>query len=175
VEAATADDALALLKEADWKLVILDLAMPGEHGLSFLRKVKATAPGTPALVVSMYPADQFARRAADAGAAGYINKTCDVHEVVRAARILLSGRALPRPDDTPPAPEHPHDCLSDREYQVLRLIAMGRTVSDIAERLSLSVKTVSTYRSRILEKMNMRNNAELMRYAIEKALHDPPA
>ena len=174
LEASTGDEAVERLQREDCHLAILDLAMPGESGLSLLRRVKTVAPQTPALIVSMYPLDQFARRALQAGAAGYISKASDLADVVKAAQTLLAGRTVPPPDVDMRANDAPHDLLSDREYQVLRLIAAGHPVSAIADLLCLSVKTVSTYRARILEKMNMRNNAELMRYALEKSLLDPP-
>jgi DNA-binding NarL/FixJ family response regulator len=128
----------------------------------------------PALVISMHPAAQFARRAFGAGAAGYITKDTTPQEIVTAIERVRSGQryvSQAAVDDEPRwGGAAPHDALSDREYQVLRLLGSGRTVSDIARELGLSVKTISTYRARVLEKLGMRTNAELMRYAIENAL-----
>jgi two-component system, NarL family, invasion response regulator UvrY len=131
-------------------------------------------PPPPVLILSMCPADQFAARAMAAGASGYVEKGSDAEDILTAVRTLLSGRKY-----VPPrlaallhrAPgDSPHELLSDREYQVLRLIGSGKTVSEIAADLSLSVKTISTYRARILDKMGLRTNAELMRYALERKL-----
>jgi two-component system invasion response regulator UvrY len=173
-EAVDARSALEHLRTASFNLILLDLTLPGDSGLSLLRKIHREFPSTPILVVSMHPVDQFAQRALQAGAIGYVTKDSDPHELVQAARVALSGgkyvpaevQELIRQAEDPP----PHTELSDREYQVLRLIGTGRTVSEIGAELGLSVKTVSTYRARILEKLQLRTSAELIHYAIVNKL-----
>jgi DNA-binding NarL/FixJ family response regulator len=151
--------------------------MPGPSGLDLVKQLHRDHPALPLLVVSMHPPAQFARRALSAGALGYLTKDSAPEEFVTAIEHARRGRRyvgadaseiLLRWQTKPLAP--PHDSLSDREYQVLRLLGSGRTVSDIARALGLSVKTISTYRTRVLEKLGMRTNAELMRYAIENQL-----
>jgi len=178
-EAADAVQALQAVQQTTWDLVILDLALPGDDGNVTLRRLRQQWPSLPVLIISMHPADQFARRSVQAGAAGYISKGSDPAELVRAVKTALAGgRYLPADMDALGGPpgrgELPHETLSDREYQVLRMIGQGRTVSEIATELSLSVKTVSTYRARILEKTGMRTNAELMRYVITHRLAPEP-
>lgn len=175
-EAATAGEGLAQLRADRWDAIVLDLTLPDHPGMVLLRQLRREHPGIPVIVLTMHAADQFARRAVHAGAVAYITKGSDPSELIVAVRTVLSGD---RP--APPAlePLHSgkngrrrpvHEELSDREYQVFRMIGMGRTVSQIATELDLSVKTVSTYRARILKKMQMHTNAELMRYAIEHKL-----
>jgi two-component system invasion response regulator UvrY len=173
-EAVDGPSAFEHLRTAAYHLVLLDLTLPGDNGMSLLRRIHREFPATPILVVSMHPADQFAQRALQAGAIGYVTKDSDPQELVQAARVALSGgRYVPaelreaiRQAEDPPA----HADLSDREYQVLRLIGTGRTVSEIGAELGLSVKTVSTYRARILEKLQLRTSAELIHYAIVNKL-----
>jgi DNA-binding NarL/FixJ family response regulator len=152
--------------------------MPGRSGLEVLKELRQELPRVRILVLSMHPEDQYAVRALRAGAAGYLTKESAPDELVKAIRRIVAGGryvsaslaehlALGLSDD---AERSPHERLSDREYQVLCLLASGKSVSDVAEELALSVKTVSTYRARILEKMNLKNNAELTRYAIENHL-----
>ena len=174
-EATDSAQALQSVQRSPWDLVILDLALPGDDGNVTLRRLRHAYPSLPVLIISMHPADQFARRSVQAGAAGYVSKGSDPEELVRAVKTALAGgRYLPAQNE--PSPEQAdrgqlaHETLSDREYQVLRMIGQGRTVSEIATELSLSVKTVSTYRARILEKTGMRTNAELMRYVITHRL-----
>jgi two-component system, NarL family, invasion response regulator UvrY len=166
------DDTLVSMRKGPWDLVILDLALGAADGTAVLRRLRESYPAVPVLIISMYPAEQFARRSVAAGAAGYVSKDSAPQELVRAVRLTLAGgQYRPAGFDAPDRPERmPHELLSDREYQVLRMIGQGRTVSQIAVELSLSVKTVSTYRARILEKMRMRTNAELMRYVIAHQL-----
>jgi DNA-binding NarL/FixJ family response regulator len=180
---AEAGDAPAALREveaAPWDIVLVDISLPGASGLDLIKQLRRQRPELPLLVVSMHPAAQFARRALGAGAMGYLTKDSSPEDFVDAIEHARRGRRfigrdaselLPRWEPRTPAP--PHDALSDREYQVLRLLGSGRTVSDIARALDLSVKTVSTYRSRVLDKLGMRTNAELMRYAIENKLLEP--
>ncbi len=169
-EVGDARTAVERLRSTPFDLVLLDLTLPGDSGLSLLRRLHREFASVPIMVVSMHPVDQFAQRALHAGAIGYVAKDSDPSELVEAVRTALSGgRHVPvelqeakrRADDPPP-----HELLSDREYQVLRMIGAGRTVSEIASQLGLSVKTVSTYRARILEKLQLRTSAELIHYAV---------
>ena len=168
--AERAVDARLLLSRGPWDLVILDLTLGSDDGFAVLKWLRQTYPATPVLVVSMHAPEQFARRALQTGAYGYVSKNSAPHELIRAVESALAGHVYmpPRLEEmlADRSRESPHDALSDREYQVLRLIGQGHTVSRIAADLSLSVKTVSTYRARILDKMHMRNTAELMRYVI---------
>jgi len=172
--AGTAEQALAQLGSEKWDLVILDITMPGRSGVDVLRNLKALRPKLPVLVLSMHPEDQYGKRVLKAGASGYMNKESAPEELIKAVRKLLSGGRyvsetlaemlavdLGRDDGTPA-----HERLSDREFEVLRKMASGKTVGQIAQELHLSVATVSTYRARILEKMGMSNTAELIRYAL---------
>lgn len=179
-EVGSATEAAALAVEHDWDIVILDLSLPDGSGLDVLKRIKEEKPRLPVLVLSMHAVDQFARRAIAAGAAGYLTKDSADTELVTAMTRLFRGEKYFGPDvlervvlggggDTD---ERPHERLSDREYQVLRMIGSGRTVSEIATDLKLSVKTISTYRARVLEKMHMRTNAELTRYAVQQGLAD---
>lgn len=176
-EAGDVAAARASLGEAPWDLVVLDLTLPDASGLDLLKEIRLAQPVLPVLVLSMHPAAHFARRVLAAGASGYLTKDSLSTELVKAVEEVRRGRRYERPEigrhgrATPPKGLL-HDALSDREYQVLRMLGAGRTVSEIAAMLQLSVKTVSTYRTRVLEKLEMRNTAELMRYAIENALAD---
>jgi DNA-binding NarL/FixJ family response regulator len=179
-EAKTAQETLEHVRRQDWDLIILDISMPGKSGLDILDDLKRLRPKLPILLLSMHPEQQFARRALKSGAAGYLTKDSVTEELKEAVkRIVTGGRYvsatlaeklavdLREGADTPL-----HELLSDREFQVLRMIASGKTVKDIAEGLSLSVKTVSTYRARVLEKTGMKTNAELIRYALQTQLVD---
>ena len=172
-EAAGAAEAQEMMQGRAWDLVMLDLTLAGDDGTVVLRRLRQTHPEVPVVIISMHPAEQFARRVLQAGAVSYISKGCNPDELVRAVRAALDG--FREAVAVPARARHdtaslPHEQLSDREYQVLRMIGQGRTVSEIAGELSLSVKTVSTYRARILEKMDMRTSAELMRYVIAHQL-----
>ncbi len=177
-EASDGPRALASIRTDEWDVVVLDVTLPGASGLDVLKDIRRDYPSLPVLVLSMHPAAQFARRALAAGASGYLTKDSAPTELVHAIEeIRRGGRYLgARRTDQGPATgrgaELAHDALSDREYQVLRMLGSGKTVSEIAAALGLSVKTVSTYRIRLLEKLHMRSNAELMRYAIENRLVD---
>jgi two-component system, NarL family, invasion response regulator UvrY len=176
-EAGDADNALGQLRTNEWDLVVADLSLPGMSGLDLIKRLRDLYPNLPTLVMSMHPAAQFARRAIGAGATGYLTKDSAPDTLVAAIDDIRRRRyhpghgaeEIPRRVSARMAAT-PHDSLSDREYQILRLIGSGHTVSGIARELSLSVKTVSTYRARALEKLGMRTNAELMRYAIENQL-----
>jgi len=170
--------ALALMEKGSYALVLLDISMPGRGGLEVLKEVKRLHPGVPVLILSMHPEEEYAVRAFRAGASGYLTKDRAADELVQAVRTVLAGRRymsasltemLVRELESNGAGPR-HNCLSDRELQVMRMLASGRTVTEIADELSLSVKTISTYRSRILEKLQVRNNAELARYAFENRL-----
>ena len=169
-DAVDSVSALAHLRATPCDLILLDLTLPGDSGLILLRKVRREFPAVPVLIVSMHPVDQFAQRSLQAGAVGYVSKDSDPQEIVQAVRHALAGeRHVPaelqeaaRLEREPP----PHTVLSDREYQVLRMIGAGRTVSEIGAELGLSVKTVSTYRARILLKLELRTSAELIHYAV---------
>lgn len=172
-EASDAEEALAELRAAPWEMVLLDLSMPGRSGLDLLKDVRRAQPLVPILVLSMHPPEQFAARVLRAGASGYLTKDAAPTELATAVERILSGHSGYVSGATPPAAApHVHDVLSDREYQVLRMMGRGRSVSQIASDLSLSVKTVSTYRARLLRKMEMSSTAQLMRYAIEHGLVD---
>jgi len=177
-EGRNAQEALDLVWKENWDVVVLDVTMPGRSGLDVLREIKKHRPRLPVLVLSMHPENQFAVRVLKRGASGYMNKESAPAELVGAIKkVLAGGRYVSTSlaeklatylssDSQKPAQE----LLSDREFQVLRLIASGKIVSEIARELSLSVKTISTYRTRILEKMGLRNNAELMHYAMQNQL-----
>ncbi len=177
-EAPDARSALRHIGESDWDLAIIDISLPGESGIDLIKQIRREHPHLPAIVLSIHPAAQFARRALGAGAKGYLTKASEpaefvaAIEAVRAGRTYVARRAGELDPNAGRRPAELHESLSDREYQVLRLLGGGRTVSGIARELSLSVKTVSTYRSRILEKLGFRTSAELIRYAIEHRLVD---
>jgi two-component system, NarL family, invasion response regulator UvrY len=179
-EASTQPEALALATGQDWDVVVLDLSLGDRSGLEVLKELKQIRPQLPVLILSMHSEEQYARRAFKAGAAGYITKDSSRAELVKAInKVAAGGRYvspalaeelvidLERRSDRPP-----HETLSDREFEVMRLIASGKTVGEIAGLLSLSDSTISTYRARILEKMAMRTNAELTHYAIQNKLVD---
>ena len=169
-EAKNGHEVIELLRQKEWDVVVLDITMPGRSGLDILKDIKSERPELPVLMLSMHPEDQYALRALRAGAAGYLTKESAPEELVVAIRRILRGKkyitesvADAMVDDIKGAVDkEPHDKLSDREFQVLTMIGSGKSLSDIAEELSLSVKTVSTYRTRLLEKMHLKNNAELV-------------
>ena len=177
-QAQNAPELLELVASERWDIVVLDLNMPGGNGLEALKQVKQSHPQLPVLILSMYPEDQYAVRTIRAGAAGYLNKESAPEELVTAIRKVLNGGEYisaavadelvlhARHEDGQPLHKH----LSDREYQVLCLIAVGKEVKEISTELSLSAKTISTYRARLLEKMNLKTNAELTHYAIQNGL-----
>jgi DNA-binding NarL/FixJ family response regulator len=177
-EAANASELLEKVRSEPWDIVLLDITMPGRGGLEVLKDLKRERGKLPVLVLSMHPEDQFGLRVLKAGAAGYLTKDSAPEELVKAIRKVCGGGKYISPalaeqlamhlDADGPRP--PHEFLSDREYQVMCLIASGKRVGDIAKELALSVKTISTYRLRVLEKMDLKTNAELTRYAIERAL-----
>jgi two-component system invasion response regulator UvrY len=177
-EAENSDQTLARIEEKTWDLVILDIGMPGRSGLETLSEIRRLHAGLPVLILSMHSEEQFALRAIKAGASGYITKSDASRDLIGAIRRILSGRKYVSPglaevlaNAINSGEERPlHEILSDREFHVVCRIASGKTVSEIAEETELSVKTISTYRSRALEKMRMHTNSDLMRYAIRNGL-----
>jgi DNA-binding NarL/FixJ family response regulator len=177
-EVGSGQDAVAALQLHSWSVIVLDLSLPDCSGLDVLKRVREMRPRLPVLILSVHAADQFARRAIAAGASGYVTKDVADSELVTAVWKLTRGGKYfgadvverVAPGLHPDREDRPHERLSDREYQVLRMIGGGKTVSEIATELSLSVKTVSTYRARVLEKMKMRTNAELTYYAVRHDL-----
>lgn len=179
-ETSDSQEAVKAVKLGSWDAVILDISLPGTSGLEALKRIRSAMDTLPVLILSMYPEDQYGIRVLRAGASGYLTKTCVPENLVEAIKAIMRGQQYVSPTLAQrlisglreKAKEEPHQSLSDREYQVFCMIASGKTVSEIAKDVFLSVKTVSTHRSRILTKMHMRNNAELTHYAIKKRLVD---
>lgn len=177
-EARNGVQALQLARESEWDVFLLDVSMPDKNGIDTLKQLKKEFPKLPVLMLSMHPEDQYAIRALKAGASGYLTKQSAPELLVTAIRQVASGKKYVSPslaeelanaisDDSEKAP---HEKLSDREYQTLCMIASGKNLTQIAEELKLSVKTVSVYRARLLEKMKLKNNAELTHYGIKHGL-----
>ena len=177
-EATSGHEVLEKVLKNEYDVVILDISMPGRGGVDILKQMRGQKPHLPILILSMHPEEHYAVRVLKAGAAGYLTKESAPDELLTAIRRVSSGRKYVSPSlaeqlafDLERDAEKPrHETLSDREYQVMCLIGSGKRVQEIAEQLCLSVKTVRTYRSRILEKMKIKNNAELMHYAIKHGL-----
>jgi DNA-binding NarL/FixJ family response regulator len=177
-EAANGDEVLSQLGKSTIALLVLDINMPGRSGMDVLRDVKQAYPRLPVIILSVHPEDQYGVRCLRAGAAAYINKESAPEELAIAAKKILSGghyisnslaeKLVANLDE--PADKPLHELLSDREHEVMRMIAAGVPLTEIGERLHVSVKTISTYRSRIMEKMHMKSNAELTRYAMTQGL-----
>lgn len=177
-EASDGHQALQVARETGCDVLLLDISMPGKSGLEVLKEIKAEKPSLAVLMLSMYPEEQYAMRALKSGAAGYLTKESAPDELLQALRKVSAGgryvtlslaeKLAFRVDED--SSNSPHEALSDREFQVLCQIASGHTISEVASELNLSVKTISTYRTRILEKMGMSNNAELTHYAIKNGL-----
>jgi DNA-binding NarL/FixJ family response regulator len=177
-EASNGQEALEKVRKNDFDVVLLDISMPGRSGLEILKELKSEKPELSVLILSMHPEEQYAVRVLKAGASGYLTKESAPGELITAIRKASKGRKYVSSslaeklawyleiDDERPL----HEALSDREYEVMRMIASGKTITKIAEKLFLSVKTISTYRSRILEKMRMKTNAELTHYALKNRL-----
>ena len=175
-EAQTSSEVFDLVRAHDWDAVVLDITMPGRGGLDILKELKREHPKLPVLILSIHPEDQYAVRALKEGAAGYMNKECAPEELTGAIRKIIKGGKYVSPalaekiafmleSQTPL-----HDSLSTREHQVMLMLASGKTLSQIAEEMCLSIKTIATYRARMLEKMKMKTNAELIHYAIKHNL-----
>jgi DNA-binding NarL/FixJ family response regulator len=180
-EAKDYGELTALLKDTPCDVLVLDISMPGKNGIETLKAMRERYPRLQVLILSMFPEDQYAMRALKAGAAGYVSKEAAPENLVDAIRLVSRGKkyitsevaeALAASLERKQRSEVPHETLSDREYETLRLIAAGKKLSEIAELMSLSPKTVSVYRARLLEKMGLRNNSELTHYAIKHGLVD---
>jgi two-component system, NarL family, invasion response regulator UvrY len=179
IEEVTDAESLVVKSVAnEWDVVICDLSMPGRSGLDALIQIKQASPKLPVLIMSMHPEDQYALRTLKAGASGYLNKESIHSDLIRAVQTVMLGKKFITPsiaeklanalnsDST----KSLHEKLSDREFEVFRLLAEGKQVSEIADKLSLSVTTVSTYRSRVMDKLNMKSNSDLTRYALENGI-----
>lgn len=177
-EAGDAETLVSSAIDQEWDVVICDINMPGRSGLDALNQIKQISPKLPVLIMSMYPEDQYALRVLRAGASGYLGKETIHDDIVNAIETVRRGKKFITHGIAEKLaeafeenlPELPHESLSDREFDVFKLLAMGKSVTEIAEQLFLSATTVSTYRSRIMDKMRMRSNAELTRYALERDL-----
>jgi DNA-binding NarL/FixJ family response regulator len=177
-EASNAEEAARLVREQDWDVIVMDITLGDRSGIEVMKDLKAIRPGLPFLILSMHSETQYARRAFKAGASGYITKDSLPDELARAIKKVAQGGKYVSPtlaemlvmDVDRSLESAPHERLSDREFEIMRLIGSGKTVSEIARLISRSVKTVSTYRARILEKMGMRTNAEITYYVIQNKL-----
>jgi len=174
-------DAADLLKKAfseKWDIIISDISMPGQSGIEVLKQIKEHAPLVPVLILSMHSPEQYAVRSIKAGASGYLTKESAPFELVNAVEKILGGKKYITPQVAEVLAESieqnvdkpPHEILSDREFEVLKLLASGQSISKIGKALSLSVNTISTYRARIMEKLNIHNNANLVKYAMKQGL-----
>lgn len=177
-EASNSIEALQITRKETLDLILLDISMPGRNGLETLKQIRADGIQIPILILSVQPEDQYAIRVLKAGASGFLNKDSAPEELINAVNLILQGRkyiSLNIVDKLAQSLSHPldkplYDTLSDRELQVLKFIASGKTVSEIGREISLTVNTISTYRARILDKLNLKNNAELTRYALDNSL-----
>lgn len=177
-EVANSSEALNQVTVNTWDIILLDISMPGRSGVDTLKQIRANNIKTPVLMLSTHSEDQYAVRVLKAGASGFLNKDTAPEKLLEAVRKVLSGRKFITPslaeklaeDLSDSNNQAAHELLSDREMQVLQLIGSGKTVSEIAEQISLSVNTISTYRTRLLEKLSLKNNAELIRYAFDHGL-----
>jgi len=176
-EARNGPEGLQLVRDHDWDVVVLDISLGGRSGLDVLREIKQLRPRLPVLILSMHAEEQYAMRAFKAGASGYISKSSSRDELRQAILKVVGGGRYVSPAlaerivvELTTSDKHPHETLSNRELEVLCLIASGKTVGEISRQLSLSDKTISTYRRRILDKMGMKTNAELTHYAIRSGL-----
>ncbi|HPC46812.1 MAG TPA: response regulator transcription factor [Deltaproteobacteria bacterium] len=179
-EASTGQEAIECARKNAYDVILLDISMPGRDGLETLREIKAMRPRTPVLILSIYPEEHYAVRVLRAGAAGYVTKSSAPDDLIAAIRKVSSGGKF----ISPPVAERlsyeigrdftkqPHETLSDREYQVMRMMASGKSVKEIAGDLLLSIKTVSTYRARVFEKLGISSNAALVLYALKHGLVD---
>lgn len=175
MEVSKSSEVYALAKKQIWDIILLDISMPGRNGIELLKQLRAEGIKAPILMISMHPEEQYAVRVLKAGASGFLNKESATDELLIAIHKLLAGKkyisasvAEQLADNMGEKPLF--ELLSDREMQVFQLIASGKTVTEVAEEISLSVNTISTYRTRILEKLNLKNNSELTRYAIDNNL-----
>jgi two-component system, NarL family, invasion response regulator UvrY len=177
-EAGSADEALTLVRNSDWDLVVLDITLPGRTGIDLLRDLHRERPALPVLMLSIHREEELGVRAVKAGASGYLNKECASDDLVHAIQLIVSGNKyisrrlserlieeIQRDTNKPP-----HELLSDREYEVMALISAGKSMKEVAAALSLSKSTVSTYRVRLLDKLKVKSNAEITRYALHHGL-----
>jgi DNA-binding NarL/FixJ family response regulator len=179
-EAASGREAIDLVRTTEIDVLVMDLSMPGQSGIDALAMIRAKAPDTSILILSAYPEEQYAVHLIRQGASGYLNKECDPIEIVNAIRTIALGRRYITPAVAellasqldPKDNAAPHEQLSEREFQVFLKLAKGETAGDIAKTLSLSVKTISTYRTRLMEKMNLSSNSDLTYYALKHKLID---
>jgi two-component system, NarL family, invasion response regulator UvrY len=177
-EAATAPDVLRLVREQRWDVVVLDISLPEGNGLDLTADIRRERPDTPVLILTMHSAQQYAIRAIKAGAAGFLTKESAPDKLIDAVRKIASGGRYVSTELAETlasvlageASGEPHERLSDREFEILKMLASGKTVSQVASQLALSVKTISTHRTRLLKKMNMKTNAELTHYAVRNGL-----
>jgi two-component system, NarL family, invasion response regulator UvrY len=176
-EAVNSQQAIDIVTTQNLDVILLDISMPGRNGIETLKQIRSNGIKTPVLMLSMHPEDQYAIRALKAGASGFINKESATEELLTAIHRIISGKKYITPsvaeklaDVGGQGAKPAHEFLSDREMHVLQKIASGKTVSDIADELSLSVNTISTYRTRLLEKLALTNNSELTRYAMDNGL-----
>jgi len=178
-EANDAEEVISKAMTGNYNIIICDLSMPGRSGLDVVQYIKQNFPATPVLIISLYPEEQYAIRAFKAGASGYLNKEAAPTELVKAVRLVLQGHKYISSSIAEKMVENlggghsgklPYEVLSDREFDIFKRIASGTRVNEIAEKLSLSISTVSTYRARILTKMSMKTNAQLTRYCLENKL-----
>ena len=180
-EAASGEEVLRMVREGTWDIVVLDIAMPGKSGIEVLREIKHLRPELPVLILSMYEADQYAVRMLKAGASGFINKETApdvlvhaIHQIKKGKRYLTQQAAAALADHfSEPDSEPSHELLSDREFQVMCSLAEGKRIKDIASDLSLSPKTISTYRRRALDKLDLETDAELIHYVLQAGLVKP--
>lgn len=178
VEVTDAEELIQKVMTAEWDVVVSDLSMPGRSGLDALQQIKISHPDLPVLILSIHPEEQYALRALKSGASGYLSKGTAPDELVKAVQRVLLGKKYISQEIaeklassvSAEASPNPHESLSDREFDVMKLLANGKSVSEIAEMLSLSVTTLSTYRARIMAKMSLRSNSDLTKYAIEYKL-----
>ncbi|GAA4327787.1 response regulator transcription factor RqpR [Pigmentiphaga soli] len=177
-DAADSGELLDLLRKTETDVILMDISMPGKSGLDALKQVRERWPKMAVLMLSMYPEDQYAVRCVKAGASGYLHKNSPPETVLEAIHTVSRGKKYITPELAEQLASHlsqgderpPHELLSDREYQTMSMIASGRTLTQIAEEMSLSPKTVSVYRARLLEKMKLKNNSELTHYALKHKL-----
>jgi DNA-binding NarL/FixJ family response regulator len=177
-EAGDGAMAISMAQREEWDIVLLDISLPGQSGVDVLKQIKALRPAAKVLILTMHPESQYAVRALKAGASGYLTKETAGQEMVGAINKVLAGgkyvssSLAEKLASNLGTPEHkaPHELLSDREYQVMRMLAMGKTVKEISFDLGLSVKAISTYRTRIMEKFNFKSTADVVRYALEERL-----
>lgn len=177
IEVCDGADAVTEAKKNLWDIILLDITMPVKNGLEALKQIRIDGIKTPVLMISMQPEDQYAVRSIKVGASGFMNKDCATDELIKAVHKVISGRkyisvavAEKLATSNNPNGKIGHELLSNREMQILEFIASGKTISDIASKISLSINTISTYRARILEKLELNNNAEIIRYALDCSL-----